>query len=342
MKKTFLFIILAGILFASCEKDQDMYKLLPEDQAEKPVLAAHDAITVTEENMKDITTFKWQKANFGVPVDIEYTLYAKVDEGKAVAVTTAFGDSLNVILEDLNKTLIAAGAAPGSTTKVQFFLEAVYKNIYAVNSNTITLDANTLPPLFPDAVYMIGQEFGEWNWSSPAIVEMIPVNGNPGKFWAVRYFADPENGFKWNTKKDWGGDFSSLGTDIGFTTRDGNAFVSEAGFYIVVIDYTTQTITLEPAQVYGIGDCFGGWDTGKFPFKADGNTMKITTSGNGDLRIYANAEAVDVGGDWWRMEFIILDGKIAYRGNGDDQEHVNVEAGKVVTLDFNNNTGTIQ
>ena len=61
---------------------------------------------------------------------------------------------------------------------------------------------------------------------------MTPVNGNPGKFWAVRYFADPNNGFKWNTVKSWGGDFFSLGTDVGFTTSGGNAFVSAAGFYI--------------------------------------------------------------------------------------------------------------
>jgi|GEM_PF-6834096 len=198
------------------------------------------------------------------------------------------------------------------------------------------------PPLYPDNVYMIGQEFGSWNWSSDQVVEMTPINGNPGKFWAVRYFADPNNGFKWNTAKSWGGDFFSLGTDVGFTTHDGNAFVSTAGFYIVVVDYTVKTITIEPAQVYGMGDCFGGWNTGQYPFVAAGSVMKLTTSASGELRMYANSSAAGVGGDWWRMEFIILDGKIVYRGNGGDQTRVTVGAGKVVTLDFNNNTGTIQ
>ena len=28
--------------------------------------------------------------------------------------------------------------------------------------------------------------------------------------------------------------------------------------------------------------------------------------------------------DWWTREFIILDGKIVYRGKGDDQERVNL------------------
>jgi hypothetical protein len=42
------------------------------------------------------------------------------------------------------------------------------------------------------------------------------------------------------------------------------------------------------------------------------------------------------------MEFIILDGKIEYRGTGGDQTRVPVAAGKTVTLDFNAGTGTIE
>jgi len=46
--------------------------------------------------------------------------------------------------------------------------------------------------------------------------------------------------------------------------------------------------------------------------------------------------------DWWTREFNIIDGKIEYRGNGGDQAAVPVTAGKVVTLDFNAGTGTIE
>ncbi|HBK30600.1 MAG TPA: hypothetical protein DDZ96_01910 [Porphyromonadaceae bacterium] len=341
MKKISLWILFATILFASCEKEQDMFKLLPADQAKKPVLAAHNAIAITESNMAETTVFKWEKADFGVPTATEYTLYVKIGDGKASNVASAFGDSLSIELEKLNKTLINAGAEANKATDAQFFLEAVYKD-YKVSSDAITANVTTFKPLFPDNVYMIGQEFGSWDWGSANVVEMIPVNGNDGKFWAVRYFADANNGFKWNTTKAWGGDFFSLGKDVGFTTKDGNAFVASAGFYIVVVDYTTSTITLEPAQVYGMGDCFGGWNTAQYPFTPQGNVMKITTTNDGELRMYANAAAASVGGDWWRMEFIILGGKIAYRGNGGDQTRVEVKAGKVVTLDFNNGTGTIE
>ena len=83
--------------------------------------------------------------------------------------------------------------------------------------------------------------------------------------------------------KHGGGDFFSLGTDVGFTTGSGNAFVSTAGFYIVVLDYTNNKITIEPAQVYGMGTSFGGWNTGQYPFVANGNVMKLTTTDAGDI-----------------------------------------------------------
>jgi hypothetical protein len=46
--------------------------------------------------------------------------------------------------------------------------------------------------------------------------------------------------------------------------------------------------------------------------------------------------------DWWTGEFVILDGKIAYRGTGEDQQRVNCTAGQTVTLDFNAGTGEIK
>lgn len=344
MKKTCLLIMLiTATLLSSCEKEQDMYRVLPAEQAGKPVLAAHDDIVIALDNLESTTTFKWKKADLGAPAAPEYTLFVKTAEDKdAQRVSSAFADSLDVKLEDLNKLLIAAGLEPGNAVDVDFLVEASLSDNYKVTSAPIKVKVTPFKPLYPDAVYMIGKEFGDWKWGDPGVVEMIPVNGHAGKFWAVRYFADPDNGFKWNTKKDWGGDFFSLGKDVGFTTKGNDAYVSEAGFYIVVIDYTVNTITFEPAQVYGMGDCFGGWNTGKYPFTADGNVMKITTKEAGDLRIYANASAAGVRGDWWRMEFILRDGKIEYRGNGGDQEpRVNVGAGKTVTLDFNKGTGTV-
>ena len=192
--------------------------------------------------------------------------------------------------------------------------------------------------LFPEHVYMIGADFGNWNWESGRVAEMIPVNTVEGAFWAVRYFI-AANGFKWNTVKEWGGDFTQLDEAVGYTIADGNAFVPEDGFYMVYIDYVESRITVEPASVFGIGNAFGGWSEGDYPFTADGNLMTITATAAGELRMYAGFSAAT--SDWWTREFIVLENQIEYRGTGDDQERVSVTAGTVVSLDFNAGTGTI-
>ncbi len=54
------------------------------------------------------------------------------------------------------------------------------------------------------------------------------------------------------------------------------------------------------------------------------------------------AESSIANSDWWTREFIVLDGKIVYRGNGDDQKRVNCTKGQEVTLDVNAGTGSIK
>ncbi len=346
MKKLSLLLFLFVLVFSACEKDEDMYKVLPADQATAPVLNAHDAIVVDKSNYSNNTVFSWSTADFGIPTATEYTLYTKLEGKEPAAVVSTFGDSLSVKLLDISKVLYKSGITLDTPTDVQFYMVASIADTYGTVQSapiTVSVSISSEVPLYPEALYMIGQEFGAWDWNAATVVEMTPVNDNAGKFWAIRYFANPADGFKWNTTKAWGGDFFSLGNDVGFTIADGNAFVAAAGFYMVLVDYTTNTITIEPAKVYGIGDCFGGWDTGKYPFTADGNVMKITASAAGEVRMYTYTTAAGIAeGDWWRMEFVILDGKIAYRGNGGDQTRVPITAGQTVTLDFNAGTGTIK
>ncbi len=210
------------------------------------------------------------------------------------------------------------------------------------NNNCVWTDVDC-PDLSPDpALYIIGEEFGAWDWTSEGVVTMTPVHSTPGHFWAIRYITAGK-GFKWCAVRDWNGDFNSLGEDIGFYVQDGNAFVEESGLYMIYVDTENGKISVETAKVYGMGDCFGSWDVATYPFTIDGTTMSITTAASAELRMYAASDISPVGGDWWKMEFIFLaDGKIIYRGAGDDQERITVDAGKKVTLDFNAGTGTIE
>ena len=208
----------------------------------------------------------------------------------------------------------------------------------------------------PDNVYMIGNYCG-WAWENAS--DMVQVNGYDA-FWTVKYLKAGE-GFKFNTVKNWdeGKDFTKLmnATEGTGTDKDGNLTIAADGFYLLLVDYAADKIVVEPAQVYGVGKAFGNvWpDGGKAAgtlFTAEGETLVATTTDaaegvvdgqdkDGGLRMFVYGACLEAH-EWWKHEFVILDGKIAYRGNGGDQERVAVAAGKKIILDFNAGTGTIQ
>ena len=122
----------------------------------------------------------------------------------------------------------------------------------------------------------------------------------------------------------------------------GNCFVAENGVYMIYVDTENKKLCVEKAKVYGIGDCFGGWDAkmeGALFAEQEGKLVGKTAAA-GEIRLYAESSIAT--SDWWTREFVFFDGKIAYRGNGGDQDRVNVEAEKTVTLDFNAGTAVVE
>jgi hypothetical protein len=203
---------------------------------------------------------------------------------------------------------------------------------------TLTKTGEADAPTLPETMYLIGDGVGGWDWEANG-QDMIPVNGKAGQFWAIRYI-EAGKGFKFCPVKEWAGDFYSLGEDSGFTVADGNCFVAENGVYMIYVDTDNKKICVEPAKVYGKGDCFGGWEADPVAFTIEGDKVVGKTTTEGDIRLYADSSIAT--SDWWTREFVFFDGKIAYRGNGDDQERVKVEAGKTVTLDFNAGTAVVE
>ena len=243
------------------------------------------------------------------------------------------------------------GAAEGFTPTVGTAFEAVqpgsditvpeagdYKVSFDAAAKTILVEAVA----FPETMYMIGADFGGWDWASDRIVDLVPVYGAEGQFWTVRYIkaASP---FKFCPAKDWNGkDFCSQTNYDGFTVDNNNCVVDKDGLYLIHIDLKNEKLHVEEARIYGIGECFGGWNEGMEGalFTNSGQTASITIPAAADLRMYVASSIATT--DWWTREFIILDGKIVYRGTGDDQTRVACTAGQTVTLDFNAGTGEIK
>ena len=195
----------------------------------------------------------------------------------------------------------------------------------------------------PEACFLIGDAINGWDLPGNDDVAMIPAHSEPGAFWAIRYISDPTKGFKFSQVTDaWGKDFTGLGKDTGYTVDGGNCFVAEAGLYMIEVDYKNSIVTVSKAQVFGMGDAFGGWNENSYPFTYEAGKATITTTAAANLRMYAKSTLAGTEGNWWHREFNIFDGKIVYRGGEGDQAAVAVTAGQKVTLDFNAGTGSIK
>lgn len=355
-------LTLLCISFTACDTDIDRMYAKPTGEVTLPVLSSEGFVDVViDESNIDLTpvVLKWSKSDFGEDVLVEYSLEMATDASFENSYLVTIGNNIyNKALSssDLSKWVIANfNGLDENEMPVKVNLLMRIQATIALDNPTVTVPpdkvySNTIamsvvphnvPDAYPAEMYMIGVDFGDWNWSSDGVVEMIPVHGFEGNFWCVRYIT-AGNGFKWCAKREWSGDFFSLGEDLGYTVTDGNAFVAESGMYMVFIDMVNGRISVEPAKVYGMGDCFGGWNTATYSFETDGKTMKITTAASGEVRMYAASDIAPVGGDWWRMEFVPMNGVIVYRGTGDDQERIPVGAGRRVVLDFNAGTGVIE
>ena len=272
-----------------------------------------------------------------------------------VEITGGFKIRFDFSWDDANTYGVAEGFTP--TVGVPFTAVQPGGNItvpeagqYKVQFTPATKEVLISTVAFPEHLYMIGEEFGGWNWDSDGVVEMTPVVHNPdwganaeGQFWTVRYISAGK-GFKFCAKRAWDGDFWGLTENDGFTEAGGNCTVAEDGIYLVHVDLKNEKVHVEPARVYGIGACFGGWDAAMEGalFVADGKVLKATTLEEGEIRMYV--ESAIATSDWWTREFVFFDGKIDYRGDDEgqgDQARVNVLKGQVVTLDFNAGTATV-
>ena len=81
-------------------------------------------------------------------------------------------------------------------------------------------------------------------------------------------------------------------------------------------------------------------DSHKFtvPTTEDGVFESPAFANDAELRMCVSIDNFD----WWKTEFIIFDGNIAYRGRGGDQDRVAVKAGQKAYLNFAKGTGEIK
>lgn len=228
----------------------------------------------------------------------------------------------------------------------------IYSNVIKLNQ----VLGNPEAPVTVDNLYVVGT-FNDWDWTKSFI--MPPINNNPGMFWGIMYFDDDDE-FKFNVSaasdENTGGYNESLFSAESIalaelSDNNGNVKVGKAGWYLIVVDgtLTGRVMTYNSIQflepiVYITGDISGGWDVfdeaRKFtvPTGRDGEFVSPAFIADGNLRMCIKLEDLE----WWKTEFVILNGRIVYRGAGGDQERVDVTAGKKAYLNFMDGTGSVK
>ncbi|MDA3781108.1 MAG: SusF/SusE family outer membrane protein, partial [Bacteroidales bacterium] len=209
---------------------------------------------------------------------------------------------------------------------------------------------------YPEAMYIVGSA-SPYTWDEPgtyddALMHKIAGGGdNTGIYWKICNIA-PNDGFKLSAAA-WGDpnlgfaevdEFDVDGLEV--IDNGGNISITDSGMVMVVLDLRNDMakVSITPAKVYGLGDAFGTWDEDDANLFTIDNAAKTLTSpaltANADIRMYASHAWIP---DWWNAEFNLYDTVIEYRNDSDsDQAAVAGTAGEIITLHFDDNTGSIQ
>ena len=298
----------------------------------------------------DATTAQWDN-NIAIKIDQSstpgiYVANLSLTGGKALKFISTLGQwkpqwgigssdgKLGVNLGD--------GSDPGTITTPAG--DALYKVTVNLGAMTYKIES-----AYPSALYMIGDGVGGWSWDTVDL-PMVPVNSHPNLFWKIVWM-EASGGFKFAPQKAWGGDFGQPVKDLSVPSTlydkggENIPVPGTAGYYMVVVNLATSKISVSNPLVYLMGGTIGSWDTsnaaGLFTVDNANTLIKVTkTLAADDLRLYAWHPWFT---DWWQSEFIILNGKIAFRGTGGDQTRVPVTAGShTVNLNFKTGNATIQ
>lgn len=207
-------------------------------------------------------------------------------------------------------------------------------------------------PTFGD-MFLVGAGTA-YGWDAPgtqanAVMHQC-ANSQDGLYWKI-LFLEANKGFKISAA-NWGDPnlgFAQVDVDaasVAITDDGGNMKVATSGMYVVGLDLRTKAkpkVCVKVAEVYGTGDCFGGWDNEipakKFTVNNTAKTLVSPVLAAGKIRIYAKAPWCNA---WWAAEFNINNGKIVYRNNGGDLPDAMGVAGQKITLKFDDNTATMQ
>ena len=375
--KSALLIMMGLVMFTSCEDDNDsnpIVKTPTEFRLNTPALAATN-IDLTNSSA---IVFTCSQPNYGFPASTMYKVQVSLKEDMTdfVELDQSFPNTVCSVDAGLLASTLTTMELNAGKSEADFPMDVkVYVRMRAymttdtgepvadteILSNAICLENVHLnyslaPVAMPEHLYVVGNFCG-WDWGNS--FEFVPVYEHPEMFWRLVWI--DEGGVKINTAKDWDGNEKgyngiTVAGDLADKISDngGNICSTTPQWYLMVVTASVSgrdikyTVEFNKPNVYLIGDVIGGWDEMmddalfSVPTEKDADFVspefKANTPDDGGVRAYVKVP----GNDWWHSEFMVLNGEIAYRGKGGDQDRVAGKVGQKLYLNFTTGKGSIK
>ncbi|WP_173074026.1 cadherin repeat domain-containing protein [Tenuifilum thalassicum] len=286
----------------------------------------------------------------------------ELDEEGTVKANTNFGGAVDALVPGGSNIALAKENEGIYTVRMKWSAQTGGLGMTA--ELVKTGDVEPLPE-YPTELFMIGNALNSedsdndgtpdgWQWNLTD-APMVPVHSHEYMFWKIVWL-NAGGEFKFAPEKAWGKDFGKTGEASADTVyakgSDNIPAPSTSGYYMVVVDLKENKIIISDPKVYLIGTTVGdNWTApvadAKFTVDNANEVITLTKALDaGDLRMHVWHKWFPVQDpqpvDWWQAEFIILNNKIEFRGNGNDQERVNLTAGTYkIDLNFKTGDGTI-
>lgn len=210
---------------------------------------------------------------------------------------------------------------------------------FDVANNTADFGGTTPEVLIPEGVkqlYMIGDSFGEWDWTSSKVVSMENGYAGDSRWFYISYMRAGET-LSFSTDKAFGkGNFAQLKKVTDYKVENDKAVVEKEGIYMVYVGLDTREIAIQPLTLSG--DCGGA--SVNFTINDDGQSMSATIAKGGRMRIYPQIPAVKgikTFGSWKREVYVDPEtGDFLYRKNGEGEPNKDYvwKAGTKITINF--------
>ncbi|MFU8845073.1 MAG: SusF/SusE family outer membrane protein, partial [Bacteroidales bacterium] len=262
-----------------------------------------------------------------------------------IKVNSNFGGSLT--------NLVPGGADMSNDVVGEYTAKLVWK-LGEPYTATLIKTGDVELPEYPEAMYLVGAA-SYYDWHTPgekddALFHKIAGGGgNEGIFWKIAHLEGGQ-GFKFSAE-NWSdpnlgfadvNEYDAEGVTV--SADGGDMMVDESKMYMIVLDLRNDMVkvSIKEAAVHGIGPAFGGWDEPTVPFinnHAEKTIVSPPLPTTGTIRMFADHSWIP---DWWNAEFVVENDVIFYRNDSnDDPPVVEGTAGQVITLHFDDNTGSI-